>query len=130
MKRTLLAMSAIAYLLMACGGDEPTKPKVEPLNISGKWTGTGMSASARSVSFELVLSHTNNSVNGTGKYQISGSLSPTSFNVTGTCFVSGELSLFFGSTLIDFDGTATATQLRGKIKNGGMQEGATTFFKN
>lgn len=129
MKRTLLAIAIVAFSLAGCKSDEPAKPKIEPLNISGTWAGSGVATSGRSVAFEILLSHMGNSVSGTGKYQISGSLSPASFNVSGTCFTSGEFSLFFGSTLIDFDGTATATQLKGTIKNGGMQEGAATFFK-
>ena len=129
MKRTLLAVSVIAFLLAACGGDEPTKPKVEPLNISGKWTGTGITTENKLVSFELEIKQSGTSLSGNAKAQISGSIVSTDYEITGYLFTSGEFSLLLRSIAITYAGTAAKTTLTGKLKGGNLQERDTTFFK-
>lgn len=129
MKRTLLAVSVIAFLLAACGGDEPTKPKVDSLNIAGTWTGTGLTTDNRVVSFELQIRQAGTTLSGNANAKISGSLVSTDYEITGYLLNSGEFSILLRTVVITYAGIASNSILSGKIKGGSLQERDATFIK-
>lgn len=129
MKRYAPFAIAVVLSMIACNSDKPTQPKVEPLNLTGTWTGIGLTTSARTANFEITLVHTGTSITGTGKVQLSGSVVSTDFDISGYCFASGEFSLFFGTTLVSYDGTATSATLSGMISGGSMEKHSATFIK-
>lgn len=71
MQTRMLCMFGVLLFVLACGKkDEPTAPPA--LNISGTFTGIGLSGDNRIVNFEITLSHVGDNVTGTGSYRLSG----------------------------------------------------------
>ncbi|NUO80074.1 hypothetical protein HUU05_08360 [candidate division KSB1 bacterium] len=127
--KTRIAFAFATVLLLAsfaCKKDEPTKST--PLNVSGTWTGIGLTTDNKTVSFEISISHSGSTITGSGFSQISGSLVKTNFSVSGT-MNDPNISLTFKEVLVFFDGTASATSMSGELSGVPVQKRATTFTK-
>jgi hypothetical protein len=62
MTRTLVGVALACLLLSGCGDDTPTRPS--PPNLSGTWTGNMESSNLVSVSVQLTLAQTGDTMSG------------------------------------------------------------------